>query len=268
MNTNFSLELPAQVLLAAAQFASTDDAKPTLNVISVEVTPEAVTLRSTDGHRAFRCRIPAGVCIVSDGAESFEISAAALRKSAARAGYAVITEATTTLLSHKREILELRPTSVQSAGSFPNLDQVWPDSYSFDSGRPLGFNAGYLKSIAGVCEKLAINGCLALSFNAASCATQITAEADVYAAHSREEHRLTLEFLLMPVMMRSFSEQITSRLEAIANAFNRRPAAQTEGLRASVKSDGVHFEKDGRPVFLAQTISQAQTASLYIKGGV
>lgn len=260
-----SIELPAQLLLAAAQFASTDAAKPNICVVSITNNGEGVTLRSTDGHRAFRCHIPASLCEIDGDLTTLEISAAQLRKSAARAGVAIITEAATTLLSNKREALEIRPTNIETV-VFPNLDRVWPDSYSFDSGRPLGFNAGYLKLIAGVCERLAINGCLALSFNAASCATQITAEADFYAPDSGKECRLTLEFLLMPVMMRSFSEQIESRLEAIANSFNRRPSAQTEGLRAHVKSDGVHFEKDGRPVFLAQTISQAQTASLYIKG--
>jgi len=257
-----SIELPAQLLLAAAQFASTDAAKPNICVVSITNNGEGVTLRSTDGHRAFRCHIPASLCEIDGDLTTLEISAAQLRKSAARASVAIIAEAATTLLSHKRETLEIRPTNIETV-TFPNLDQVWPDSFSYDSGRPIGFNSGYLKSVCSICEKLATNGNLALSFNAATCATQITAEADIY--RSQDCGKVTLEFLVMPVQMRALDEQVRSRLESIASMFNRRPA-NTEGLKARYSSDGLMFERDGRPVFVARTISQAQTASLYIKG--
>lgn len=255
-----SIELPAQLLLAAAQFASTDAGKPTICVVSITNNGEGVTLRSTDGHRAFRCHIPASLCEIDGDLTTLEISAAQLRKSAARASVAIITEAATTLLSHKRETLEIRPTNIETV-TFPNLDQVWPDDFTFDSGAPIGFNAGYLKSVCGVCEKLAMNGNLALSFSYATTATQLTAQADI--CHSGKTYVVDLEFLIMPVQMRSAQDQVAVKLQAIGESFNRRC---TEGLIAKHQSDGLHFEREGRSVFLARTISQAQAASLYING--
>ncbi|MEY3963755.1 MAG: hypothetical protein RLZZ106_1010, partial [Cyanobacteriota bacterium] len=53
--------LPAQVLYVAAQFASRDETKQALQLISVRRSGEGeITIESTDGHRAFRFRLPAG----------------------------------------------------------------------------------------------------------------------------------------------------------------------------------------------------------------
>lgn len=208
------LAVPAQLLLHIAKFASTDDSKPAITGVRISwgkahnQAPYALTIAAVDGHRAFRFRIPAGHDLLKDWDEPTEdfqavIDAAILRKipAAARSCHFTADASQLVLSNGKGSVLGMQPVAkpgMYGERQFPNLDQLWPESFHYEPKRLIGINAGYMADVLKAISKLSSDGVSRMHFNHPT--TPI-----VFEAKYMDDPELLLEFLVMPVLVRDFN---------------------------------------------------------------
>lgn len=271
------LEMPAQLLLAAGTFTSQDPTKENIGVVQIVLDDTGATIRSTDGHRAFRCRIPKDLLDGDFGREpganlELQIPGAALRKAAARAQVVIIGEQMIQLLDKNRAVLELRPSTAGAWVQFPNVDQCWPAEFSYDPGRALGFSAAYMESICSIAKRLSANGNLALHFNASHTAMALTAGCAI--THGGQDVQVDLEFLLMPVQIQGNYPQ--REVEELVSNFNATPAEQRDHITLHLKGGGgwlggayglCFHSKDGKLLYSANTLAEGTAICRWIAGG-
>ena len=214
--------LPYWPLWAAAQFASTDLGKGLLNFIHVhKVTEGACTyiqIESTDGHRAFRYRLPTvgehdipTFWSVPDG--GLMLLAKPLKKAQTYAKLVTVSDdLRVTFHGGKKaavdEIGSLKIESFYGISSashaarhtFPNINQLWPQSFNNEPKKTFAFNACYLKEWFTVVDKLSTDG-----ISRVDCNTPITPFVFRCIYEPRIGHHAAtpmLELLLMPVQIR------------------------------------------------------------------
>lgn len=222
--------LPYLPLWAAAQFASRDEVKMLLNTIHIRRGDDGVTtIESTDGHRLFRYRFPAsvGLNFESDAIRngSLQIDAAPFRKFIA---YAHHVEIRFDLLCNitggkvKRSAEESEPlpsgllqafpasrfglnSAADTLGTYPNCDQLFPDSFSNEPGAPWAFNADYIADFLKVVKKASYN--TVVRFRGNSPTTPFVMDCGFDYAHPAESFENTdlrrMECLIMPVQIRN-----------------------------------------------------------------
>jgi hypothetical protein len=187
--------LPAPILWAAAQFASKDQGKPALTNIQIQRNENStVTVRSTNGHQAFRITLPAEHAYSS--AAEIKVPSADWSKPGklltAAEWIHLKTDGTAAAVSFQGQTVELRTFNPDPyAAQFPPLDSVWPTEYPCEPGQVMAFNANYLTTFATVAAKLSPAGLIRLETSEAHRPAQLSADF--------RETGAKLEFLLMPV---------------------------------------------------------------------
>jgi hypothetical protein len=209
--------LPYWPIWAAAQFASTEESKPLLNFVHIFRDKDAFQIQSTDGHRAFRYRLPAWKVDCWPTAWSIPdngllLHAAPLKK-AVSLGKIITVSKDLRLYIHggrKNAVLELASYNlsgfhaVNTANDveryeYPKINQLWPKEFDNAISKPFSFNARHLKEWFAVVEKLSPN-----------CVTKVQGNTPVspfvfscvYEAGEGHYTDATLECLVMPVQVR------------------------------------------------------------------
>jgi hypothetical protein len=200
--------LPAQVLYVAAQFASRDEAKQVLQLISVRrCGADQITIESCDGHRAFRFRLPAGEHWYSER-DQLLVSAAAFRKRVTYGHWALISDGGVADVLGGRmgkgakvppaELIEARPwKSAADCLQYPQLDQLWPDQFSNKPGGPVAWNASYLGQFLAEVSRYSHNGAVRMVCNSPTKPLVFSSSCELPGVKGCE-----LEYLLMPVQIR------------------------------------------------------------------
>ena len=263
-NTTMLCSLPAQPLLAAAQFASTDDNRPSIQRIQISRDGDNLIIRATNGYAAFRCCIPSALAEIHEAmGDEIQLAVNNLRKHEARAATAHISNVQTTMVDKKGAITAIRPVAPIEPHEYPNIDNLWPDRFSFDPGKPLTVDIDYIECIVKTAKKLGADK-IYQSFSSANTAIVYHVEFDI------NEHSLTAQFLLMPIAVTNLIPE--NGLGSIISNFNAVRSDRREGLTAmlDVKA-GIYaisfVDEKGRTVFSTQTISQAKAIMLYLAGG-
>ena len=222
--------VPAPILWAAAQFASTDPGEELLNCICLKTvviqakTKEAgdddqhvgpgVEITSTDGHRLFRAAIPAsadffGYAEHIDNESGFKLQAKPLKKRIAYAHYALISKSGRVELIGGRKAKSATGLPKENLSSvyasshpvetarFPNCSQLIPDHYGQGTETPISFNAGYLADFCNVVSKLSSNGVVKMKRNHCTTPAVFSCLYDLFSVGLIE-----LECLIMPVRIR------------------------------------------------------------------
>ena len=169
--------LPYWPVWAAAQFASSDEARGLLQFVHVWRDGDAYQLESTDGHRMFRYRFPA---MGADGMptlwrvpdQGLLLHAKPLRKAVGHSKLLTVTHDMRAVFhgGAKQALLELSSVNLagqfgvhtaddcSKVGSYPNCNQLWPDKFSNQPKGKFAFNARYVREWCAVVEKLSHNG--------------------------------------------------------------------------------------------------------------
>lgn len=222
--------LPYLPLWAAAQFASRDECKQLINTIHIRRGEDGITtIESTDGHRLFRYRFPASVGLnfeadaIRNG--SLQINAEPFRKFIRNAHHVEIrfdllanitggkverTAAASDPLPS--ELLQAIPatrfglnSAADTLGTYPNVDQLFPDSFTNEPAAPWAFNARYLAEWAKVVEKVSEN--TIVRFRGNSPTTPFVMDCGYDTAHPSESFEDSdlrrMECLIMPVQIRN-----------------------------------------------------------------
>jgi len=210
--------LPYWPVWAAAQFASADQAKQVLNFVHVWRDGDAFQIESTDGHRAFRYRLPAWT---AEGLPTLWripdagllLLAAPLKKAQPQARLLTLTNDLRAVFHGGKGSGLDELASVNLAGfygvcsaddkhppTFPLMNQLWPDSFTNAPGKPWTFSARYLKEWASVVDKLSPKGITSTRSNSPLCPFVF----DCAYQSELGQHFLDakLELLLMPVQVR------------------------------------------------------------------
>ena len=200
--------LPAQMLYVAAQFASVNP--PKLRLTGVLVRPAkdgGIRIDSSDGIRAFSvtCSDPIWHCDTPLllNAKSF----------AKRIGYAktVNIEADGDIASvfgGRNDAINLMqgiPWRLRLDGfkgdpiaQYPDIDSLWPNSFSNSPARPVGFNARSMADFLKQVERYSWNGVVRMELNGATNPLVLTSTAVDYGLNNVE-----MRYLLCPVQIRN-----------------------------------------------------------------
>ena len=210
--------LPYWPVWAAAQFASTDECKQILQFVHVWRDKDVFQIESTDGHRAFRFRFPAWnndstptLWRVPDS--GVFLPAKPLRKAVPKAKLLTVsTDLRSTFHGGPKGCLdELSSVNCaghyavrtakdwKTAGTYPNINQLWPEDYSNNPAAPFAFSSTYLKQFCTVAEKLSHNGVLKVRSNSAK--TPFVMSSSYIKSIGEHFAYPELEFLLMPVQI-------------------------------------------------------------------
>lgn len=213
--------LPYWPIWAAAQFASTDENKGLLGFVHVWRDGDAYQIEATDGHRAFRYRFPA---CGADGMPSLWripddgvlLYAKPLKKAVPYSKLLTVTQDLRAVFhgGRKEGLTELSSVNLSGfftvhtaadfgkVGSYPNINQLWPQSFSNEPGKPWAFNARYLREWCAVVEKLSDDQTVTrCEGNGATTPFVFSATYAPRIGQHGEAPRL--ELLLMPVQIRA-----------------------------------------------------------------
>ena len=204
--------VPARLLWAAAQFASTDGCKELLTTICLNTKVSGsdcyFEIASTDGHRLFRAVIPYSEHFFAysdliDREKGFKIFAKPLKKAVSYAQYAVVRKSgQVEFMGGKNSATDLLCSVNADArgwqdASYPNYNQLIPESFGANSEEPIAFNAGYLSDFCKVVSKLSPNGTVRMQRNSSN--TPAIFDCDYCLP---DETAIKLECLIMPVVTR------------------------------------------------------------------
>jgi hypothetical protein len=224
--------LPPSILWAAAQFASSDPVKDSLTYIQVTKDADGyISIITTDGHRAFRVILPP--CDdYSLSADQMLIRANAFKKVGGllKGKLAVFSDtvnpdltsgdliSTCRIVGHKSETVEIREANIggKFAPTYPNVPQLWPDTFICEPGLPIAFNASYVAEFMKVAEKLSPKGVVSMFTN-----YNITPL--VYECNWQDG--VKIRYLLMPVQLRS------DEFKALESAYKDKQTARANDLR-------------------------------------
>ncbi len=201
MTSTFDFHLPhhAKLLLAAAQFASIDEAKNVLNAVCLrqDANHQVLSISASNGHVLFHARIEQNADATRWVMTKPELllNAAALRKTCAKAMTATVSGNTIELLDKNNAIAEIRPLPpVPGANghTYINVDQLFPDSFSNTPGAPIGMNGRYIADIGKAANALSDNATVRMESNGPQ-------QPVVFSFHCSA---IPVQLLLMPVKLR------------------------------------------------------------------
>lgn len=203
--------LPAQLLHVAAQFASTDDTKQTITGILVRPAEGGgIRIDSTDGTRAFRVICPDTHWECS---EPILLSAKAFKKRISYARIAAFdddTNGSVRILGGKGAVagfIQAIPGLWEQEGfigngaeRYPNVDQIWPDTFGRACDEPISFNARLLSEFLDQVARYSCNGTVKMQRNSPINPMVFTSVIDDEANWLAD---VEMQFLLMPVQVRA-----------------------------------------------------------------
>ena len=211
--------LPYWPIWAAAQFASTAEDKALLQFVHIHRPDELdYQIEATDGHRAFRYRIPAWVngmpSLWRIPDEGLLLAAKPLKKAVTTAKMLTVSEDLRASFHGGKKDALAELSSVNLAGTFgvnaastsckyhtfPNINQLWPEDFSNQPKAKFAFNARYLKEWFTVVDKLSHNGVTAVRCNAPI--TPFVFDCSYVPRIGEHLPNPMLQLLLMPVQIR------------------------------------------------------------------
>jgi len=203
--------LPYQLLHIASHFSSKDEAKQLLQIIHVRLEKGLIRIASTDGHRLFRFEFKneqrpgeygeTSVYWLDDEIKELKLDIRAFKKSNLKAEKVIIHDNGFSQVFNKKHRYGIDTASnvfwkSSIEGTYPQIDQLIPDSFTNEPSAPIAFNASYLADYGKVVSK-ASNGVIKMFTNHP--VTPIIFEASCNLEGLKETK---LQYLLMPVQVR------------------------------------------------------------------
>ena len=195
--------MPYQLLHIASHFSSKDEAKQLLQIIHVRLEKGLIRIASTDGHRLFRFEFKSNEknFYLDDDVTELKLDARAFKKSNLKAEKAIIHNNGFSQVFNKKHRFGIDPVNPifwksSIEGTYPNIDQLIPDSFTNEPGNPIGFNASYLADFGKVVGK-ASNGVIKMNTNHPVTPVFFEASCNLDGLEDTK-----IQYLLMPVQLR------------------------------------------------------------------
>jgi len=195
--------LPYQLLHIASHFSSKDEAKQILQIIHIKLEKGLIRIASTDGHRLFRVEFKSNdkTFYLDDDVTELKFDSKAFKKSNLKAEKVIIHNNGFSQVFNKKHRYGIDTASnvfwkSSIEGTYPNIDQLIPDSFTNEPSAPIAFNASYLADFGKVVSK-ASNGVVKMFTNHPVTPMIFEARCDLEGLED-----IKLQYLLMPVQIR------------------------------------------------------------------
>ena len=195
--------LPYQLLHIASHFSSKDEAKQLLQIIHVRLEKGFIRIASTDGHRVFRVEFKSNEknFYLDDDVKELKLDSRAFKKSNLKAEKAIIHNNGFSQVFNKKHRYGVDPVNPifwksSIEGTYPNIEQLIPESFTNQPCKPIAFNASYLADFGKVVTK-ASNGVIKMFTNHPVTPMIFEASCNLEGLEDTK-----IQYLLMPVQVR------------------------------------------------------------------
>jgi DNA polymerase III sliding clamp (beta) subunit (PCNA family) len=190
--------IPYEVLRVASQFVSKDYSKYYITGVHLKVENEEITVASTDGHRLFYFKFPNNELGFKLN-KNITIPGSVFKSQIKQATKVLITD---NLITFMNEEIFLSSVHYQEIpGTYPNIEQLIPDSFTNNFEKEFSFNCDYIGQFCNQVKKLSSNK----TFNGNNSNTPfvISATWDIKNPfETLEGFNPILNYLIMPIMKR------------------------------------------------------------------
>ena len=192
--------IPYEVLRVASQFVSKDHSKQLLWGVHLKVENDKITVASTDGHRLFYFKFPNNQLGFKLN-KNITIPGSVFKSQIKQATKVLITD---NLITFMNEEIFLSSVHYQEIpGTYPNIEQLIPDSFSNNFEKEFSFNCDYIGQFCNQVKKLSTNKAITFNGNKSTTPFIITATWDIKNPfESLEGFEAKLNYLIMPIMKR------------------------------------------------------------------
>ncbi len=192
--------IPYEVLRVASQFVSKDYAKHLLMGVHLKIENDEITVASTDGHRLFYFKFPNNELGFKLN-KNVTIPGSVFKSQIKQATKVLITD---NLITFMNEEIFLSSVHYQEIpGTYPNIEQLIPDSFTNNFEKEFSFNCDYIGQFCNQVKKLSTNKAITFNGNKPTTPFVITAKWDIKNPfESLEGFSPILNYLIMPIIKR------------------------------------------------------------------
>ena len=192
--------IPYEVLRVASQFVSKDMGKYYITGVNLKVENDEITVASTDGHRLFYFKFPYNELGFKLN-KNITIPGSVFKSQIKQATKVLITD---NLITFMNEEIFLSSVHYQEIpGTYPNIEQLIPDSFTNNFEKEFSFNCDYIGQFCNQVKKLSTNKAITFNGNKPTTPFVITAKWDIKNPfESLEGFNPILNYLIMPILKR------------------------------------------------------------------
>ena len=192
--------IPYEVLRVASQFVYKDYTKQLLMGVHLKVENDEITVASTDGHRLFYFKFPNNE-LGSKLNKNITIPGSVFKSQIKNATKVLITDNLVTFMNE--EIFLCSVNYQQIEGTYPNIEQLIPDSFTNNFEKEFSFNCDYIGQFCNQVKKLSNSKSITFNGNKSTTPFIITATWDIKNPfETLEGFNPILNYLIMPIMKR------------------------------------------------------------------
>ena len=192
--------IPYEVLRVASQFISKDQNKYLLWGVHLKVENEEITVASTDGHRLFYFKFPNNELGFKLN-KNITIPGSVFKSQIKNATKVLITDNLITFMNEEIFLSSIHYQQIE--GTYPNIEQLIPDSFTNNFEKEFSFNCDYIGQFCNQVKKLSSSKSITFNGNLPTTPFIITAKWDIKNPfESLEGFNPVLKYLIMPIIKR------------------------------------------------------------------
>ena len=192
--------IPYEVLRVASQFVYKDYTKQLLMGVHLKVENDEITVASTDGHRLFYFKFPNNELGFKLN-KNITIPGSVFKSQIKNATKVLITDNLVTFMNEEIFLCSVNYQKID--GTYPNIQQLIPDSFTNNFEKEFIFNCDYIGQFCNQVKKLSTNKAITFNGNKSTTPFIITANWDIKNPfESLEGFNPILNYLIMPILKR------------------------------------------------------------------
>ena len=192
--------IPYEVLRVASPFVSKDYSRQLLTGIHLKVENDEITIASTDGHRLFYFKFPNNELGFKLN-KNITIPGSVFKSQIKQATKVLITDNLITFMNEEIFLSSVHYQQIE--GTYPNVEQLIPDSFTNDFKEEFSFNCDYIGQFCNQVKKLSKNKSITFNGNNSKTPFIISASWDIKNPfESLEGFNPVLKYLIMPIVKR------------------------------------------------------------------
>jgi len=192
--------IPYEVLRVASQFISKDQNKYLLWGVHLKVENEEITVASTDGHRLFYFKFPNNQLGFKLN-KNITIPGSVFKSQIKQATKVLITDNLITFMNEEIFLSSVHYQQIE--GTYPNIEQLIPDSFTNNFEKEFSFNCDYIGQFCNQVKRLSKEKSITFNGNKSTAPFVINATWDIKNPfESLEGFNPVLNYLIMPIVKR------------------------------------------------------------------
>ena len=192
--------IPYELLRVAGQFVSKDYSRQLLMGIHLKVENDEITVASTDGHRLFYFKFPNNELGFKLN-KNITIPGSVFKSQIKQATKVLITDNLITFMNEEIFLSSIHYQQIE--GTYPNIEQLIPDSFTNNFEKEFSFNCDYIGQFCNQVKKLSSNKAITFNGNHSNTPFVISAKWDIKNPfETLEGFEAKLNYLIMPILKR------------------------------------------------------------------